>query len=283
MERNSSSSPIISFLKTHFKGEEISINWPNDCCILHFPCHHVKEAGLDHAKIHISLGSNDACTQTEPLQNVAEDDLSDNDDNMIGSLFDGQNIELSNIDIKQEPDTSFELEKAMMKHGMLEDDINYPNWQVLGIPGNTNHMILTRQPPVVFHETFNKTQVTESLLGFRKTKAVDDEGTRDNVGKKYSREEKVKESTVASTFGDHVSEKKSVSREEMGMVSAVASTNKQMKTVDTGDKLAGKEKDPIVAASPRNEKPSNAKGWLRSGGKEAWSLKRFLSEYVETG
>ena len=271
MERNSSSSFILSFLKTHFKGKEFPFHWLNNCCLIHFPCHHIKEAGLDHAKIHMSLGSNDASTQTEPLQDVAEDVISDNDDNMIGSLLDNQNIELSNIDIKQEPDTRFEVEKAIEKHGSLEDEINLPNWQILGIPGDTNHMILTPQPRVVFHETFNKNQVTESLLGFRQTKAMDDDGTCGNTSNLYSRKEKSNESTVASTIRDNVSEKDSVSREEMGKVSTGASTNKPIQKVDTGNEIAGKEKDPdhsIVTATARNEKPSNAKGWLRSGGKK---------------
>ena len=232
MERNSSSSLIISFLKTHFKGD-LPINWPNDCCLLYFPCHHVKQAGLDHAKIHVCLGSKDASTQTEPHETSAEDVASENE-HMIGSLFDNKNIALSHLDIKQEPDTSFELEKA--------------NWQVLGIPGNTNHMFFTQQHPLVLHqsiETLHNAQVTGSLLGFRKTKAVEDDGTR-----------------------DHVRKKDSISREEEEEES-IATSQKPNKTIDSGNKPVGKEGD-IITATLRThaKKPSNAESWLRSGGKK---------------
>ena len=203
----------------------------------------MKQAGLDHAKIHVCLGSKDASTQTEPLETSTKDITSHND-NMIGSLFDNENIALSNFYIKEEPDTSFELEKAMMNHGVMEDEI-IPSWQVLGIPGNTNHMIFTQQPPLVLHETFNNGQVTESLLEFQKTKAVEDDGTRDNVGKEDLVEEKGKESTVASTY-------------------------KPKKNADSVNKLAGKQMDPIVTDTPKNnaENQSNSGSLLRSGGKK---------------
>ena len=254
MERKSSVSLIISFLKTHFKGEELPMNWPNDCCLFYFPCHHMKQAGLDHAKVHGCLGSKDASTQTAPLQTSAGNDTSDNNhmigslldnknkelsddtpdnDHTIGSLLENKNIELSDIDIKQEPDTSFEIETAIMKHGMMEDGINLPTWQVLGIPGDTNRIMFSQQHQLVLHETFNNVQVTECLLRSRNTTAVEDDGARDNVSKPDSRQERVKESTVASKIRDNYS----ISKEERVKESTVALSIRDNNSISKEEKV----------------------------------------------
>ena len=95
----------------------------------------MKQAGLNHANVHVCLWSKDASTQTEPLEISAENNTLHND-HTLGSLLDNKNIELSDIDIKREPDTSFEIEKAMMKHAMIGDGVNFQNLQNLGIPYN---------------------------------------------------------------------------------------------------------------------------------------------------
>ena len=229
------------------------MNWPNDCCLLYFPCYHMKQAGLDHANVHECLGSKDAWTQTEPLQTSAENDTSDNNytigslldsknkelstdtaenDQTIGSLLENKNIELSDIDIKQEPDTSFEIEKVMTKHSMMEDGIHLPNWQVLGIPGDTNRIIFTKHQ-LVLHEIFNNVQVTEGLLGSRNTTAVEDDGARDNVSKTDSRQERVKESTVALTTRDN----NSISKEEREKESTIASIIRDKNYISKEEKV----------------------------------------------
>ena len=257
MER--SASLIISFLKTHFKGGELPINWPNDCCLLYFPCHHMKQAGLDHAKIHECLGSKDASTQTEPLKTSAGQDTSDND-NTLGSLLDNKNIELSEIHIKQEPDTSFEIEKVMMKHGMIDDGINFPNWQVLGVPGDTNGIMFTQQHQLVLQETFNNVHVTGSLLGSMNTKEVEDDGTSDNVGKTDSREEKGKESPVgpvASSIMDNVNKKESSSTEERVHETAVASTMRD--NVNKKELISRKEQKKLSTKASTNRDNNSKK------------------------
>ena len=136
--------------------------------------------------------------------------------------------------------------------------------------------------------------MTGSLLEFRNTKAVEDDCTKVNVGKKDSREEKVKESVattdrdnineniyipraekvkesmVASTNRDNINKKDS--REEMGKTSVVAGTKKMNKKVDSGNTLARKQKGPIVHVTAtgrsNDETPSNTESWLRSGVKK---------------